>query len=568
MKKKVRYDKVSTYLKLNIKTVILLSITGLLFDGLMCLVPILQGNVIDEFESQVSLKRIIIYTLLFLGFVLFVQVNRFFKRFFVRVFANRMVLQMRTVSFDNLLLEDIQEFSNTTKGDIMNKNLSDIKDSADGIRKVVTEIFDSIVLMLGYLITMAILDYKITLIVLIFIIISIVLAQFMKKIVYKTTSEYKKVFSKSKDVTLNSINNEVYYRGLGVNDNYYNKYVETMDELEKKSILAMTFKGSLEPLYGAVALIGLFFVIYMCGQNVINGATKIGGEVWSIGTFSAFLSTYMLVSNKASKVGKVFNAYQNAKVSWDRCKVYLEDKGEITYFDNLNGSDLKVSNLEFGFDEKFVLKNINFCANKGEIIGICGSVHSGKSTLGAALSGIYNYKGSIKLCDLEIKEHKNTVIPKFIHYAPAITEIFNESLKYNISFNNESDVSAVINDSLLVNDIDTFSNRENEYLSHSMVNLSGGQQKRLQIARSLYNHPKLIILDDPFNAIDIKMSVKIVDNLINNYKDSIIIIINNQKEVLEKLDRIIFLKNKEYLYGTYDELLNDKSFSNLIGGKK
>ncbi len=561
MQKNIRYDKVSTYLKLNKGTVILLSLTGLLFDGLMCLVPIIQGKVIDEFEAQSSLDRIVRYTVFFFLFVLFVQINRFFKRYFVRVFSNKMVLQMRTVSFNNLIHDDIKEFSRTTKGDIMNKNLSDIKDSAEGIRKVVTEIFDSIVLMLGYLITMAILDYKITLIAAIFIVISIVIAQLMKKVVYKTTTEYKKCFSHSKDVTLNSLGNEIYYRGFGVSDSYYNEYEKAMNTLEKKSISAMAFKGSLEPLYGAIALIGLFFVVYMSGKNVTS-------DLWKIGTFTAYLSTYMLVSRKASKVGKVFNAYQNARVSWDRCKIYLVDKGEINRIECNIDPSLVVKDLRFGFDEKFVLENINFEASKGEIIGICGMVHSGKSTLGAALSGIYDYDGSIKLCDLELKELKNTIISDFIAYAPSITEVFNDTLKYNISFSSNEDVSKEIENSLLIRDLDTFTNGENEMLSHSMVNLSGGQQKRLQVARSLYNSPKLIILDDPFNAIDINMSKEIVDNLRNNYKDSIIIIINNQSEVLEKMDRIIFLKNNEYIYGTYDYMQEDSNFKNLIGGKK
>ena len=73
-------------------------------------------------------------------------------------------------------------------------------------------------------------------------------------------------------------------------------------------------------------------------------------------------------------------------------------------------------------------------------------------------------------------------------------------------------------------------------------------------------------MDDPFNAIDLDMSVKITENIINNYKNSIFVLINNQKEILKKLDYIIFLKNDTCLFGTYDELMKDKDFLNLIGG--
>lgn len=64
------------------------------------------------------------------------------------------------------------------------------------------------------------------------------------------------------------------------------------------------------------------------------------------------------------------------------------------------------------------------------------------------------------------------------------------------------------------------------------------------------------------------MSVKIVDNILENCKDSIFIVVNNQKEILKKLDKIIFLKNNNnYLYGTYDELLNDIDFKNIMEEK-
>lgn len=555
----IRYDKISTYFKLNKKSFILATIAGVIFNGLMAFVPLVQGELINAYKAQKDAKYIILFALSFLAFIVFIQVNRYLKRYFVRDFSNRMVLQMRTVSFQNLIKDDISEFSKTSKGDIMSKTLLDIKDCAEGVRKMLTEVYDSVILMLGYLISMMIMDYKVTLIISIFLIASIIVANLMKKAIFKTTSEYKKTFSKAKDVTLNSLKNEAYYRGFGVSNFYYQKYQDTQDNLEKKSIKSMIFKSSLEPTYQAIAFIGMLFVIYMCGKKVID-------DVWLIGTFSAFLSTYVLVANKVSKVGKIFNAYTTFMVSWKRCSPYLKSKEkqkEIAYpTDKL---DLDVNNLSFGFDKDFVLHNISFHLEKGQSLGICGMIHSGKSTLGAALSGLYNYDGNIKLQGVELKEVRNDIGNNFISYVPSEVEIFNDTIKYNVAFE-DKDIFEEMALSCLDQDVNNFENKENEVLSHSTTNLSGGQQKRLQIARSLYNNPKLIVMDDPFNAIDLDMSVKITENIINNYKNSIFVLINNQKEILKKLDYIIFLKNDTYLFGTYDELMKDKDFSNLIGG--
>lgn len=196
--KKYQYDKVSTYFKLNKKSFIIATITGVILNSLMALVPIVQGKLIDEYEKQADAKYIIYFALSFLAFVVFIQVNRYFKRYYVRDFANRMVLQKRTVSFDNMIKNNIEDFSITSKGDIMNKNLADIKDSAGGVRKILTEIYDTIILLLGYFISMLIMEYKTTLVVTIFFILSILVANLMKFKIYKKTSEYKKNILKQK----------------------------------------------------------------------------------------------------------------------------------------------------------------------------------------------------------------------------------------------------------------------------------------------------------------------------------------------------------------------------------
>jgi len=74
-------------------------------------------------------------------------------------------------------------------------------------------------------------------------------------------------------------------------------------------------------------------------------------------------------------------------------------------------------------------------------------------------------------------------------------------------------------------------------------------------------------MDDPFNAIDLEMSMRIIHNILNNYKNSILILVTNQPEILKEMDHLIFLKNDSYKYLTFNELLTDNDFVNLMGGK-
>ncbi len=557
--KKIKYDSISTYFKLNLKTFILVTISGLIYNVLMVFVPILQGKLIDYYVTSNDSKYILYFAISFLVFVIFIQFNRYLKRFFVRDFANRMSLTMREVSFKNLLYQDISLNESLSKGDIMNRNLSDIKDTAEGVRKALTEAFDTLILFLGYTIYLLIMDYKTTLISYVFIILAIIISRLLKNLIYKSVSKYKKVYSSNKDLTLNLINNEVYYRGFGCSKRYFNKYVESQNNLEKASIKSMMLKDSLEPIYLAISLIGLIFVIYNGSNNVIN-------NIWLIGTFSSYLTTYLLVSRKASKLGKLFNALASFKVSWARIKPYLNnvDTSKSIIIDNKDYK-LEVNHLSFGFDDSFKIKDISFTLNNGSSMGICGLIRTGKSTLLASLSGLYDYEGSIKLCNLELKDIKDYNIDHFISYIPQNNEIFESSINYNISFD-DSNNSNYIKDTLLDEDINKFNNKEEEIITHNNTNLSGGQIKRLLISRALSSSSNLILLDDPFNATNISMSEEILNNILNESRNSILIIVNNKKEILSKLDYILFLKDDTYVLSTYEELLKDKDFNDLIGG--
>jgi ATP-binding cassette, subfamily B, multidrug efflux pump len=558
--KNYRYDKISTYFKLNLKTIILVTISGLIYNVLMVFVPIIQGKLIDYYSTSNDVKYILYFAISFLVFVIFIQFNRYLKRFFVRDFANRMSLTMRKVSFKNLLYQDISLNTSLSKGDIMNRNLSDIKDTAEGVRKALTEAFDTMVLFLGYTIYLLIMDYKTTLISYVFIILAIITSRLLKSLIYKNVSKYKKVYSSNKDLTLNLINNEVYYRGYGCSKRYFNQYVESQNKLEKISIKSMMLKDSLEPIYLAISLIGLIFVIYNGSNNVIN-------NVWLIGTFSSYLTTYLLVSRKASKLGKLFNALASFKVSWARIKPYLNsvDTNKTVSLDDNKDYLLEANHLTFGFDDSFKVKDISFNLKQGTSMGICGSIRKGKSTLLASLSGLYDYEGSIKLCGLELKDIKDYNIDHFIAYIPQNNEIFESTINYNISYD-DSNNTRYIKDALLDEDINKFNNKEYEVITHNNTSLSGGQIKRLLISRALASSSRLILLDDPFNATNISMSEEILDNVLNESKNSIVVIVNNKKEILSKLDYILFLKDDTYILSTYEELIKNEEFNELMGG--
>ncbi len=551
-----KYNKISYYFITNLHIVIPMCITALLFDGLTCFVPILEGKAIDsllEGDFNIVLK----YCIIFFSLVLFVQLNRFFKRYLVRVFGNKMSLKMRTISLDTLFTKDLNYFVTNNTGDILNRNLSDIYDTTEGIRKMTTEVFDTFVLLIGYFTMMFISDWILTLIGLPFLIISVVFSHYMKKIVYKKNKEYKEYVSINKDITLNRLNNELYYRGFGVSEIYYEDYYKSLKTLKRKSIMALLFQGSLEPLYLCICLIGLGLIIYFGGMKVINDTNGI----FTIGSLSAFITTYAFVSKKVGKLGKLFNTYQAFKVSWVRCKDYLKIDNNINNcfipLDDL----LVVDNISHKYNEGFSISNISFNAKIGDIIGICGKVRCGKTTILRMLSGLYDYSGSAKLGGYEIKEYRNNP-KKYIAHCRNDVSIFSDSVENNITFNREGNLDNALKVSKLDIDLDEIGGL-NKILSHTNSNISGGQQKRLQMARELYLDCMLILLDDPFQSVNRDLAIEMINEL-KNYKNSIIVLVSNNKDILNKCDNILFIDDNNSICDNYDNLINNIAFKELM----
>jgi ABC-type multidrug transport system fused ATPase/permease subunit len=105
----------------------------------------------------------------------------------------------------------------------------------------------------------------------------------------------------------------------------------------------------------------------------------------------------------------------------------------------------------------------------------------------------------------------------------------------NITLGNDQKIDGVLRDVCFDEDMEKMPEGENTLVGNSGIRLSGGQQARIALGRALLNKNKIIILDDPFSAVDMKTEEKIVENLKNNYKGSLIILISHRLAVFSKL---------------------------------
>tara|TARA_B100001287_G_scaffold164558_1_gene138285 strand:- start:337 stop:1263 length:927 start_codon:yes stop_codon:yes gene_type:complete len=209
---------------------------------------------------------------------------------------------------------------------------------------------------------------------------------------------------------------------------------------------------------------------------------------------------------------------------------------------------LNIKNLSKKYGENSVLKDLNFSLNKGEIISIIGSSGSGKTTLLKCISGlcdINNGEISINLKQIQNLEPNERNIGYVFQESPLFPHL---NVIDNILFNMKYIDKEKLNFLLEKTQIEQLKNR----YPHE---ISGGENQRVSVARSLIRNPSLLLLDEPFNNLDnrIKKNTKeIVLDIIKKTKTTTIIVNHDIKESLEIADKILVLdKNvKNIMIGT------------------
>jgi ABC-type multidrug transport system fused ATPase/permease subunit len=455
--------------------------------------------------------------------------------------------------YNNIIHKSTSELDKENTGDLMTRAISDVDLCVEGMRKFTTELFDTGVLMISYLITMLVYDIKITMLSIIFIPIAMALAEKLKSIIYKYSRDYRKKSSEVADVTYDTVENAMLYRVTGMEGKNRANYNEELEDLQTKAIKANILENSMQPIYNVIAMVGIIMVINLGGLKAINGG-------WTVGDFSAYIAMFTAMAVKASKAAKLFNSVQKSQVSWRRIKPYLTEYKTKDNSENINIRDTthSVENLSFSYEEgrEKIINNISFEGKRGEIIGVTGSIASGKSTLGLSLLGLYPYIGNIKIDGRELRDYSEYERSQMISYLGHNPQLLSDTIYNNITLGRRKDIDSVLKDVCFDTDLRAMANGQNTLVGNSGVKLSGGQQARIALARALLNKNKIIILDDPFSAVDMKTEEKIMENMRSNYKDSLIILISHRLSFFNRINQIILLKsNKTADYGTHDELI-------------
>lgn len=147
-------DKIINYWKKEKLIVAAIIFFGVSFNTAIVLGPIYQGKLLDSLVNNSDLSKVITTALAFVSVIAIIQSLRYFKRFYIRRFANKTSATMKMMIYNSIMYKDLSELKDDKVGNILTRAISDVDLCVEGMRKFTTEVFDTGVLMVSYVIVM------------------------------------------------------------------------------------------------------------------------------------------------------------------------------------------------------------------------------------------------------------------------------------------------------------------------------------------------------------------------------------------------------------------------------
>ena len=553
--KTFRPDRIASYFRVEWLPLAVVTLSGLIYNVGLLAGPWFEGRLAqclaDILGGSATAARMALLVLAYILVTLTVQAARFVKRFYVRRFANNINRRMKGILYANLVRKSRASLEREGAGELMTKAISDVDDCVEGMRKFTTEVFDTGVALLGYAVMLLVYDWRLALLSLLFTPISYVCAAWMKRPVQRAGAAYKKAAGALSAATLDRAQNAVTYRTYGCESTREKRYEQTLKAYEQTAVRSSVWQSALPPLYLAVSGAGVLFILWFGAKNVLGT----GWRAWDIAAFTTFLSCFTKLTVKSSKVAKLFNSVQKAEVSWKRIQPLMTSPEMLEPLAVPAAAGVEIENLSFAYGSKPVFSGLSLTVQPGDIIGVTGPVACGKSTLGQAFLCEAPYGGSVKFGGKELSALTPRQIAATVGYLGHDPELSADTVENNVLCGSNQDAMPYLAAAALKDEVLGMENGPDTVIGSAGTRLSGGQAQRLALARTLAHPRPLLILDDPFSALDRNTEDTVFANLQAYARDKVVFLISHRLYHFPQLRQVIFMENGKTTVGTHAGLM-------------
>ena len=513
-------------------------------------------------DTKGNVEALMLICVLVLSMFFLKNLFRYLALFFLTPIRNGIIHDMRMDLHKKILSLDIAYIGSKRKGDLTSRMTSDLVEIEWSIMGALEMFFKDPISIILYLSTLIFISPHLT----VFVVILFPIAGILIGYIGKSLKSSSKKGQDKLAYILSIIDENIF--GLRIIKTFNaegfinSKFKKSSEEYRKIMTSILRKKDLSSPMSELLSTIVMVVVMWFGGQLVLSDSSSLSPQ--------EFIGYILIFSQIIPPVRSLTTSYyyiQKGSAAAERVYEILDQENGIYN----NPKAVKISQINnsinfninsFKYDNKEILKNINFDINKGQKIALVGQSGGGKSTIEDLLPRFYDVKdGMITIDKTNIKDIDVFCLRDLISIVSQDSILFNDTIFNNIKIGNiNATKEEVIEAAKAANAHEFILNCENGYdtnIGNAGEKLSGGQKQRLSIARAILKNPEILILDEATSSLDSESEKLIQDALSNLMKSTTSLVIAHRLSTIETADNIIVLKDGEIIeQGNHSELIS------------
>ncbi|MGB8116549.1 MAG: ABC transporter ATP-binding protein [Candidatus Sulfotelmatobacter sp.] len=530
-------------------------------NGALVLQPKLIGNAVQDLNTSVTSAKLLRFAWEMLGLAAIRGIFLFLTRWVVIGISRDIEFDLRNDLFAHLETLSYSYYQRTRTGDIMARMTNDLNAVRMLMGPAIMYSANTLVFTAAALSFMVHISPKLTFYAFLPLPVVSVVIQYFGRQIHERFERIQAMFSEISARAQENFSGARVIRAYVQEEAEIKSFEAANQEYVSRSLKLVRLMGMLWPTLEFMLGLAMVLVLWIGGREVLAGRMEIGG-------FTAFTIYMMQLTFPVIALGWVVNIFQRGTASLVRLNEILQEqpeikdeaKAETAPVEEVEG-EIEFRGLNFSYDGKPVLQDVNLLIPAGTSIAIVGPTGSGKTTLMSLIPRIYDAApGTVLIDGRPIRDFSITSLRKHIGFVPQETFLFSDRIRDNIALGVESASDQEIHDAAeaasIANEIESFPENYQTMVGERGITLSGGQKQRTAIARALIRNPRILILDDALSSVDTHTEDKILNHLREVMQGRTTIFISHRVSTVRNADRIAVLHDGRIVEaGTHDELL-------------
>ena len=530
----------------------------LLTNGIQVLNPKVLGLASDALLAGVTRRKLLIYAGLFLAIAVAKGIFQFLTRWIMIGISRDIEFDLRNDLFARLEQQSYSYYQRHRTGDIMARATNDLSAVRNLLGPAIMYSANTIVLMalaLGFMVSIS---PKLTFYTFLPLPVASIVIQYFGRQIHDRFERIQAMFSEISARAQENFSGARLIRAYVQEQAEIRAFENENQEYIRRSLRLVRLMGMLWPTLELMLGCALVLVLWLGGREVL--AHRI-----TIGQFVSFNAYMLQLTWPIIALGYVINLFQRGTASLGRLNEVMQEQPEIkdatAAKDHVIRGELEFRGLNFSYDGKEVLHDLNLRVPAGSSLAIVGPTGSGKTTLVSLVPRIYDADGGMVLIDgRPIRDYSIASLRRNIGFVPQETFLFSDRIRENIALGVDSASDTEIHNAAdaanIATDIESFPEGYETVVGERGITLSGGQKQRTAIARALIRNPRILILDDALSSVDTQTEDKILNHLRDVMKGRTTIFISHRVSTVRNADQIAVLHGGHIVeLGTHDELI-------------